>query len=198
MDETKKSKLIKLTKLFAGLAILVIVIQKAALWMSYARRAEARRNASVAVSTNDSVELRMHAAALVAIATVEPEARRPFNFSPESLQNVDDMLHRLPQMVSQTNRDEELYYACVAWGAYIGEVLRTQHKSATWSEDGEAEGGEVYAVRVGGQTIYPCLWAIDRLEKGESANVWRRYQNISQIRDNTEPDGAANAASPHR
>ncbi|MGZ5506772.1 MAG: hypothetical protein ACXWKH_10375 [Limisphaerales bacterium] len=199
MDDKKKADLMKLIRIFAVIAIVAIVIEKVTLWRSYAKRAEARRNASATVvTTNDTIEVRMHAAALTAIATVAPESRKPFDFSPESLQRVDEMLRQLPQMVSKTNRNEELYYSCVAWGAYVGEVFRSQFKEATWSENERGEGGEVFAIRIGQETIYPCQWAIDRLEKGETANVWKRYQSRSQSRQSVEPDGRANGSQTVR
>lgn len=179
MEKQKKSELMKVARIIALISVIAVLFEKAAMWRTYRNNSKARQDTVSPVSLNDGIEVRMRKIAEVAIGTIDPESRMPFNFSPESLQKVDEILGQLPQMVSTTNRDEELSYACLAWGAYVGEVIRRHHKNGTWSEAVDDAGHGVYPLLVGQQTIYPCQWTIERVEKGPTASVWRKYQALS-------------------
>jgi hypothetical protein len=147
------------------------------------------------VTLDDSIEVRMRKAADFALATLDPQERRYFDFSPESLKKVDETLSKLPQMVSKTNANEELFYGCVAWGVYVGEVIRKQYNGGTWSEKEENGDSNLPSLEIDGQTIYPCQWAIDRVEKSASGSVWRRYQNFELERINRNLDKAQSTNS---
>lgn len=169
-------------QILALVVVIAVLAEKGVMWWNYSHRSRSNRNPVAPVSVNAPIEVRMHQIAMVAIATIEPNARRPFDFSPGSLVKVDEILDQLPQMVSATNRDEELSYACLAWGAYVGEVIRHQHPTGTWSEATDEKGYGIYPLQIGPLIVYPCQWVVERVEKGPTASVSKRYEEFVQQR----------------
>src|SRR5262245_41243232 len=171
MDPQKKADLLRTLRIVAMIAAVAVVIKYAVLWRSYSHRSKPHM---------ESIDVRMKKIALMAMSSTELKDRMSYDYSPGSLQKVDEMLERLPQMVSTNNAAEEVAYGCLAWGAYVGEVIRHNHKPTAWSEGIDATGHGIYPLQVGQQTVYPCQWVIDRVEKGPTASVWQRYQAFSK------------------
>lgn len=97
----------------------------------------------------------------------------------------------LLQKVSRTNASEELSYSCVAWGAYVGEVVHKEFDGGKWSEKGGANGA--FELGIDGGTVYPCRWISDRVEKGASASVWKRCRDFELERSSRDLGTTNNA-----
>jgi hypothetical protein len=128
----------------AVIAILFVVVPKAAMWWSYKSRHDALNKARKAISPGDSFDAKMKKLAEIAVATGRQSDNQELDFSTESLKKVDYILVRVLSKTSDADREETIATAGLIYGAYVGEVIRKHHGGGEWSEgkDGTGPGAD--------------------------------------------------------
>jgi hypothetical protein len=102
--------------------------------------------------------------------------QRPLDFTPESVENLDEIL-----VLVGESPDADLEFEVRLWGSYLGEVLRrryagvwemTTYPGAPQQNDEEAgEPAAVPAVEVRGSRLFPLIKVYRRLTMGEEDDL---------------------------
>jgi len=66
----------------------------------------------------------------------------------------------------------------MAFGAYIGEVIKRGESGATWGRDDPVGGARSYPLHCHAGTLYVCAWCYRRITNGEEDNVWDKYRVV--------------------
>ncbi len=99
------------------------------------------------------------------------------DFSPESIQRVEEILGKLHEKHLQTPlTEEELLRMALRWGAYIGEVMK-RVRPGKWQRDSELAGAGTTPVVFGpGNEAFPRAWAYKRIADGQEDNVAFKFK----------------------
>jgi hypothetical protein len=131
---------------------------------------------------------------LLAAATSAVEHARKYwstelDFSPQSVEEVELILARMYESIprhfyeklyKRGPNDEQKATLSLAYGAYVGEVLRREF-GGSWSKEeinGEATIALVFDAK---NMIFPPAKVWKRLTNGEEDNVWSFYEVYSEM-----------------
>jgi hypothetical protein len=104
------------------------------------------------------------------------------DYTPASIEKVDQVLGNTHEEYQRTRSTQGIQGLAMAYGAYIGEVIRRSEPGARW-ERGDSVGGEnSYPMLWRGGSSYVCAWCYRRITNGDEDNVWHKY---IAIRDGT-------------
>jgi len=120
----------------------------------------------------------MHVVAVDAVRRARQEHQVVLDFSPASIQQVEEkILAKLHEIHLTTPMDErELSRASLRWGAYIGEVLKRTRRGS-WQRDSQQIGkGTTPVVFEPGTEAFPRSWAYKRIADGPDDNVVFKFQ----------------------
>ena len=111
------------------------------------------------------------------------------DFSPHSVEDVELILARMHESIPRKlyqklykrgPSPEQMATLSLAYGAYLGEVIRRQF-GGTWNKQ-EVNGEPAIALVFNPQTkIFPPSKVWNRLNSGEEDNIWRFYQLLSEM-----------------
>lgn len=110
-----------------------------------------------------------------AVDTARDDYRQTLDFSPESIDVLDEIL----VLVSETP-DHDVDYEVRLWGAYLGEIIR-QRYAGGW-EMTQYPGGTaaVPAVDVRGSRLFPLLKVYRRLTMGDEEDLRSFYTMVTE------------------
>lgn len=132
--------------------------------------------------TFKTTEEMMQYLAAQAVKMAEDTSGIKLDYSPGSIENVEEVLGNIYQDYQRTKSTRGIQGLAMAYGAYIGEVIRRSEPGAKW-ERGDSVGGEnSYPILWRGGSSYVCAWCYRRITDGEDDNVWHKYL---AIRDHT-------------
>lgn len=116
----------------------------------------------------------MEGYARAAVEVAESEYRRKLDFSPDSINALDEILVLLSE-----SPDVDLDFESRLWGSYLGELLRGRY-SGTW-EMTQYPGGNVAvpAVDVRGSRLFPLMKVYRRLTIGEEEDLPSFYAMVT-------------------
>lgn len=108
----------------------------------------------------------MQGYAKAAVQVAESEYRRKLDFSPDSVNPLDEIVVLLSE-----SPDIDLDFESRLWGSYLGELLRSRY-SGSW-EMTQYPGGQVAvpAVDVRGSRLFPLMKVYRRLTIGEEEDL---------------------------
>ena len=130
----------------------------------------------------------MEAYARDAVDHAKASAGVTLDFSPESVQKVEQVLEKayteMPRGLGRLFRKgpspEVMDSMCKMYGGYIGEVVR-RTGGGEWVIDREvAPGHEVLSLRKGDAVVFPPAKVHKRLTNGAEDNVWFYFQVLMQ------------------
>jgi hypothetical protein len=118
------------------------------------------------------------------VRTAADEYRKPLDFSPESVKNVEEILGKIHERHLQSPlSNPELVKESLKWGAYIGEVIKTV-RPCQWAVDSKGNGaGSFPIVYVDKSESFPVNWCHKRITIGEEDNVWHKFLILVVDRD---------------
>jgi len=134
------------------------------------------------------------------VRTAADEYRTPLNFSPESVEKVEEILGKIHERHIQSPlSDSELVKESLKWGAYVGEVIKAV-RPCHWAVDSEGNGaGSFPVVYEDKSESFPIHWCHKRIKIGEEDNVWHKFLILVVDRDKSganefKPEGGAGNA----
>ena len=112
--------------------------------------------------------------AKAAVEVAESEYRRKLDFSPESVNALDEIVVLLSE-----SPDIDLDFESRLWGSYLGELLRSRY-AGSW-EMTQYPGGQlaVPAVDVRGSRLFPLMKIYRRLTIGEEDDLPSFYAMVT-------------------
>ena len=118
------------------------------------------------------------------------------DYTPESIQKVEEVLGKIHDEYERTKPSEGVQGVAMAYGAYIGEVIKRIEPGAKWERSDSVGGENSYPLHWRGGTSYVCAWCYRRITNGEEDNVWHKY---IAIRDQTwkNPNAETNGIADH-
>ncbi len=117
----------------------------------------------------------MEGYAQAAVDTARTDFRQELDFSPESVDVLDDIL-----IVVSESPERDLDFEVRLWGSYLGELLRRRYAGG-W-EMTQYPGGTaaVPAVDVRGSRLFPLMKVYRRLTVGEEEDLSSFYTMVTE------------------
>jgi hypothetical protein len=133
----------------------------------------------------------MQVIAKEAVKKANAKQRIHLDFSPESIEFLDEMLGVIHEShLKHPLSENELSALCLRWGAYIGEAVKKVHR-AKWQRDSEGMGsGTTPLVYESGEQAFPRSWVYKRIVDGPMDSVASKFYVFSH------PELLANAQTP--
>ena len=100
------------------------------------------------------------------------------DFSPQSVEKVEMILGKLHVDYQKRGTSEGQRGLALAFGVYVGEVIRKQAGEGRWERDHPQMGEGAMPLYWKGHTSFPVAWCLKRLANGEEDNVWLKYRLI--------------------
>jgi hypothetical protein len=100
------------------------------------------------------------------------------DYSPASVEQVEAILGKLHDEYKRRGTTEGQRGLALAFGVYIGEVIRKQTGEGFWKQDHPVAGEGSMPLHWKGHDSFPVAWCLKRLANGEADNVWHKYQMI--------------------
>ena len=115
----------------------------------------------------------MEGYAEAAVEVARSEYKQKLDYSPESVNALDEILVLLSESL-----DVDLDYEARLWGSYLGEILRVRY-AGVW-EMTQYPGGElaVPALDIRGSRIFPLMKVYRRLTIGEEEDLPSFYAKV--------------------
>jgi hypothetical protein len=105
------------------------------------------------------------------------------DYTPDSIQHVENILGHLHDKYIKNPSSVSANGLALAYGAYIGEVIRRSEVDAKWERDDPVGGEKSYPITWGGGHSYPMAWCYHRIVNGPEDNVWIKYRVLKEQRD---------------
>jgi hypothetical protein len=137
--------------------------------------------------TDRDVATEMRVRARQAVETAAKEYHTVLDFSPNSIEKIEEILSKIHEHHSQSPlSDSKLTQEPMKWGGYVGEVIKTV-RPGRWALKSEGNGeGSLPMVYEDKSESFPVLWCYNRIKNGEEANVWHKFMMLVVDRD--KPD----------
>jgi len=165
------------------LLVAVVVLGLIALVLHLAKR----RRSPQETDFKTTAELMMHLAA-EAVADAAKKNDISLDYTIESIERVEIVLSKLHDQYITANASLSVDGLAMAYGAYIGEVIRRTELGSTWERDHSVAGERSYPIHWGGGESFPCAWCFKRITNGPEDNVWHKYLVLKNQRMATPPE----------
>ena len=117
----------------------------------------------------------MEAYAQAAVKTAGNEYRKKLDFSPESIEWLDEILVTVGE-----SPERDLDFEVRLWGSYLGEVLRRRYVGS-WEMTPYPGGvASVPAIDVRGSRLFPLMKVYRRLTIGEEEDLRSFYSMVTE------------------
>jgi hypothetical protein len=127
-----------------------------------------------------STQAQMEYLASEAVKMADQNFGVKLDYSPDSVKQVEKVLGQLHDEYIRTKPTGGVRGLAMAYGAYIGEVIRRNETDVRW-ERSDAVGGEnSYPLIWRGGSSYVCAWCFRRITNGDEDNVWFKYVAIKE------------------
>lgn len=105
------------------------------------------------------------------------------DYSEKSIMNVENILGTLHQEYRDSHSKEGFTILAIAYGSYIGEVIRRGNPGVKWERDHPVAGQDTWPLHWKGGEVFPCFWCCGRIINGPEDNVWHKYIICKQQKD---------------
>ena len=102
------------------------------------------------------------------------------DYSPASIEQLEKVLGQLHDEYVRTKPTEGVNGLAMAYGAYIGEVIRRSESNVRWERSDTFGGENSYPLIWNGGSSYVCAWCYRRITNGDEDNVWFKYKGIKE------------------
>src|SRR5207244_2502474 len=96
------------------------------------------------------------------------------------IRRVEEALGQLHDLHKAGKLESGVQGLAMAYGAYIGEVIRRSEPDVRWERDHPGMGAKSYPLYWKGGASFPCAWAYHRIMNGPEDNVWNKYWIIKK------------------
>jgi hypothetical protein len=103
-------------------------------------------------------------------------------FGEKSIMDVEKILGTLHEKYRASHSKEGANGLAMAYGAYIGEVIRRGTPGSKWEQDHPVVGKNSYPLHWINGEVFPCGWCYKRIINGPEDNVWHKYVMSKQPR----------------
>lgn len=104
------------------------------------------------------------------------------DYSEKSISDVEKILGTIHEEYTASKLEKGVMGLAMAYGAYIGEVIRRGHPDSKWEQDHAVAGEKSYPLSWLGGEIFPCGWCYQRIMNGPEDDVWHKYKLSKQPR----------------
>lgn len=108
------------------------------------------------------------------------------DYSENSIQDVEKALNAIHEEYRSFHPEKGVKGLAMAYGAYIGEVIRRGNPGSKWERDSSVAGKNSYPLHWLGGEIYPYSWCYKRIVNGPEDDVWHKYLMSKQLRRETK------------
>jgi len=105
------------------------------------------------------------------------------DYTPESIKTVESILGSVHDQYVKNPSSVSAIGLGLAYGAYVGEVIRRSENGAKWERDDPVAGEKSYPLHWGGRVSFPLTWCNKRIVNGPEENVWNKYLALKQHAD---------------
>lgn len=122
----------------------------------------------------------MQVVAKEAVRRAKSEHKVNLDFSPNSIETLEEMLGRIHQgHLQKALTEKDLSLQSIRWGAYLGEVIK-RVRPGKWQRDSEQAGrGTMPVVFDSSNEAFPCSWVYKRMADGPDDNIVFKFQVFS-------------------
>jgi hypothetical protein len=109
------------------------------------------------------------------------------DYQVESIQMVEEILGKLHEEHEERGAAKGTQGLAMAFGAYIGEVIKRSEPGSKWERDHSFAGEKSYPIHWLGGESFPIGWCYKRITNGPEDNVWHKYLILKQrVQQNPE------------
>ncbi|QDT47991.1 hypothetical protein Pan258_20310 [Symmachiella dynata] len=157
---------------------------------------QTKRRATESRLTHQEVIAEMRKRAELAVADAKKEYDIDLDFSPESVEDLDEILQQIHESHQSTPLASiELRRHSLKWGGYIGEVSK-RIRDCEWAVDSKIGGkGDYPIVYKDRSESFPIGWCLRRIVNGEEDNVWHKFTYLVVNRDGDYLDALTEAGA---
>jgi hypothetical protein len=130
----------------------------------------------------DSVDDMMQYLARDAVSMANKDHGIGLDFGEKSIMDVEKILGTLHEKYRVSHAKAGANGLALAYGAYIGEVIRRSAPGSKWEQDHAVVGRNSYPLHWISGEIFPCGWCYKRIVNGPEDNVWHKYILSKQAR----------------
>jgi hypothetical protein len=157
------------------ITVAIIATIAIALGVLMAPRAQRDRTAKLEFKSTDEM---MQYLAGQAVEMADQNFGIKLDYTPGSIEKVEGILGKLHEEYVLTKPSDGLQGLSMAYGAYIGEVMKRSEPGAKWKRDDPVGGERSYPLIYRGGASYVCGWCYRRILNGNEDNVWFKYQAV--------------------
>src|SRR5579872_6261845 len=114
-----------------------------------------------------------------AVNDAKNEGQVTLDYSTGSLKSVDGILNHIHEEYSRNKSAMAVDGLAMAYGAYIGEVIRRKEPTAKWERDHPVGGPRSYPLTWSAGDSFPCAWAYRQILNGEEDSIWVKYSVLA-------------------
>ena len=114
-----------------------------------------------------------------AMQDAQTESHVHLDYGVESIKQVESVLGSLHDLYAKNHSSVAVNALAMAYGAYIGEVIRKSEPNVRWEKSDTVGGEKSYPLVWAGGHAYPMAW-YRRIVHGDEDNVWNKYQAIKE------------------
>lgn len=166
-------------KLLGVLAVIIVAVIAGAAFLNTKKKSPQQAEFK-------STQEMMTFLAAEAVKDAEKENQIKLDYSPQSIEKVEAVLSKIHEQYTRDKSSIAINGLAMAYGAYIGEVIRKSEPGAKWERDHPVGGEKSYPLHwiAGGKAgeSFPCGWCFKRITNGPEDNVWHKYQMIKEQR----------------
>ncbi len=116
------------------------------------------------------------------------------DYSPASVEKVEAILGQLHAEYQKRQTTEGQRGLALAFGVYIGEVVKRETGGGRWERDHPVMGEGTMPLYWKGGASFPVVWCLKRLVNGDEDNVWHKY--LLLVHEKVEKKEAEQSARP--
>jgi hypothetical protein len=109
---------------------------------------------------------------------IQKRAGIKLDYSPDSIKKVEEVLGKIHEEYQQTKPTSGVQGLAMAYGAYIGEVIKRSEPNVKWKQSDSIGGQNSYPLNWNGGSSYVCAWCYRRITNGDEDNVWLKCTAI--------------------
>ena len=115
-----------------------------------------------------------------AVKDADMESHIHLDYTVESIKKVEEVLSGLHGLYAKDHSSVAVNALAMAYGAYIGEVIRKTEPNVRWEKNDSINGEKSPTLIWAGWQSYPMAWCYRRIINGDEDNIWTKYQALKE------------------
>lgn len=114
------------------------------------------------------------------VKDADRESHVHLDYTVESIKKVEGILGDLHGLYAKDHSSVAVEALSLAYGAYVGEVIRKTEPNVRWEKSDSATGEKSPTLIWGEWRSYPMAWCYRRIVNGDEDNIWMKYQGLKE------------------